>query len=157
VSPSDTNAHVEPAESWPDTNLHVQPSASRTATNVHVEPTGSSADTNVHLEPTGSGADTNVHVQPSASRTDTNVHVQPTASRSDANVQVERSIAEALVEYDRIRRPRVAMVVRRSRLAGRMSGALARTVLLVLPARVLVRGAEKMSAWEPPTREAGRC
>ncbi|MEU7872340.1 FAD-dependent monooxygenase [Dactylosporangium sp. NPDC049140] len=78
-------------------------------------------------------------------------------SRTDTNVRMGRSVAEALVEYDRIRRPRVAMVVRRSRLAGRMSGALARAVLRVLPARVLVRGAEKVSAWEPPTREAGRC
>ncbi|WP_426511212.1 FAD-dependent monooxygenase [Dactylosporangium sp. McL0621] len=105
-----------------------------------------------HTSPSASA----VHLTPSAAETP----ISPTfvsVSRTDTNVRVGRSVAEALVEYDRIRRPRVAMVVRRSRLAGRMSGALARVVLRVLPARVLVRGAEKVSAWEPPTREAGRC
>jgi 2-polyprenyl-6-methoxyphenol hydroxylase-like FAD-dependent oxidoreductase len=68
-----------------------------------------------------------------------------------------RPVAEALVEYDRVRRPRVAMISRRSwqvgRVAGargRLSGALVRCAARLTPASVTARGALRIAAWEPP-------
>nr|BFE62134.1 hypothetical protein GCM10020063_066600 [Dactylosporangium thailandense] len=70
-------------------------------------------------------------------------------------------VAGALTEYDRIRRPRVALVARRSWQVGRLAGArgvvggaVLRTLAWLTPAKLTVRGAERISAWEPPSRAA---
>ncbi|MER7283501.1 FAD-dependent monooxygenase [Dactylosporangium sp. NPDC000244] len=70
-------------------------------------------------------------------------------------------VAGALAEYDRIRRPRVALVAWRSWQVGRLAGArgvvggaVLRTLAWLTPAKLTVRGAERISAWEPPTRAA---
>ncbi|MEV8512676.1 FAD-dependent oxidoreductase [Dactylosporangium sp. NPDC051484] len=68
------------------------------------------------------------------------------------------SVQEALREYDEIRRPRVAMVARRSWQVGRVAGArgavtgrLVRALARLTPASATIRSAERVAAWEPPT------
>ncbi|WP_433058381.1 FAD-dependent oxidoreductase [Dactylosporangium sp. CS-033363] len=70
---------------------------------------------------------------------------------------VSRGVTQGLREYDRIRRPRVAQIAKRSWQVGRIAGATnpivnaaLRTVARLTPERVMLRGAERIAAWEPP-------
>ncbi|MEV0129548.1 FAD-dependent monooxygenase [Dactylosporangium sp. NPDC050688] len=65
-------------------------------------------------------------------------------------------VLPALQVYDRQRRPRTAAVARRSRQVGRLAGArgrltgaLARTLVRLTPDRMAARAAQRVAAWTP--------
>ncbi|GAA4245690.1 hypothetical protein GCM10022255_014050 [Dactylosporangium darangshiense] len=67
-------------------------------------------------------------------------------------------VEAALRRYDAERRPRVALVARRSWQVGRVAGArgavasaVVRTLARLTPASATTRGAERIAAWTPPT------
>jgi 2-polyprenyl-6-methoxyphenol hydroxylase-like FAD-dependent oxidoreductase len=67
-------------------------------------------------------------------------------------------LEEALREYDALRRPRVALVARRSWQVGRivgargaLTGALVRALFRLAPSGATARSAERIAAWQPPT------
>ncbi|MBB5957859.1 2-polyprenyl-6-methoxyphenol hydroxylase-like FAD-dependent oxidoreductase [Saccharothrix tamanrassetensis] len=74
------------------------------------------------------------------------------------------TVAEALADYDRARRPRTQAVAKASRLAGRLGHklrnpvavAIRDTAMRAIPTSLSLKGMAKFTAWEPPSLSLDR-